>query len=574
VQNDFYGFYDNGIPRLGIPPLQMADGPIGVRTANPNVFEQKTTALPSGLALASTWDTDLASRYGDVMGDEAHRTNHNVQLGPSVDIARTPFGARAFEALGEDPLLSGTLATEEVRGIQDHDVMATIKHFDVNNQENDRDKVNVDVGERALREIYTRPFEDVVQRGKVGAAMCSFNRVNTFYACGNRQLLIEILKQDLGFRGFVMSDYSATPSTLGAANNGLDQEQPGGAQWGSQLVAAVNSGQVAIQTLDDKVRRILRAMIGLGLFDDPPTVDPIPVQEHGDQARTIAAQGTVLLKNAGNALPLNANQLRSVAVIGPDADNGLTAGGGSSLVKPTYTVSPLDAISERAPDAAVSYAPGVDPVGAGALIPGLPPIPSSVLTPAGGGSGEHGLRGEYWTNTTWSGTPQHVQTDPTAQAALGFYNFSGFNANSPKLPATPTEFNKRAPLGSISTASSCFRTPMSRRAMPTSRATPPRCRCSPASRVRCAWTTRPTRASRIHSPRAARSASAGARRREPWCSRSAMPPRSRVARTSRSSSCATTAARAGSISPTSISPTSRRSSCSRWRPPTRARSSS
>jgi beta-glucosidase len=444
VQNDFYGFYNNGLPRLGIPALQMADGPIGVRTANPNVFEQKTTALPSGLALASTWDTDLAARYGDVMGNEAHRTNHNVQLGPSVDIARTPFGARSFEALGEDPLLSGTMATEEIRSIQSNDVMATIKHFNANNQENDRDQVNSDVGERALREIYTRPFEDAVQRGKVGSAMCSFNRVNTFYACGNRQLLIEILKQDLGFRGFVMSDYSATPSTLGAANNGLDQEQPGGAQWGSQLVAAVNNGQVAIQTLDDKVRRILRPMIGLGLFDDPPTIDPIPVQEHGDEARTIAAQGIVMLKNAGNALPLNANRLNSVAVIGPDADNGLTAGGGSSLVKPTYTVSPLDAIRERAPDATVRYAPGTDPVGAGALIPGLPPVPSSVLRPAGAGPDARGLRGEYWTNTTWSGAPQNVQTDPTAQAALGFYNFSGFNANSPKLPSTPTEFNNRA----------------------------------------------------------------------------------------------------------------------------------
>src|SRR4051794_6176469 len=183
--NNFFGFYNNGNARLGIPALQMADGPIGVRIADPNVFEQKATALPSGLALASTWDSDLASSYGDIMGDEAHRTNHNVQLGPSVDIARTPSEARAFEALGEDPLLSGTLATEEIRGIQDHNVMATIKHFNANNQEHDRDKVNADVGERALREIYTRPFEDAVQRGKVAAAMCAFNRVNTFYACEN-----------------------------------------------------------------------------------------------------------------------------------------------------------------------------------------------------------------------------------------------------------------------------------------------------------------------------------------------------------------------------------------------------
>jgi beta-glucosidase len=160
-------------------------------------------------------------------------------------------------------------------------------------------------------------------------------------------------------------------------------------------------------------------------------------------ARDVAAHGTVLLKNLARALPLDASRLKSIAVVGPDADS-YTAGGGSSLVKPTYTISPLDAIRERAPGATVRYAPGTDPVGSGALIPGLPPIPSAVLRPAGAGPDDRGLRGEYWTNTTWTGDPQHVQTDPTAQAALGFYNFSGFNANSPKLPAVPTEFNNRA----------------------------------------------------------------------------------------------------------------------------------
>src|SRR4051794_23370618 len=216
--NTFFGFYNNGNARLGIPALQMADGPIGVRIADPNVFEQKATALPAGLSLASTWDRELARRYGDIMGDEAHGTNHNVQLGPSVDIARTPLGARAFEALGEDPLLSGDLATQEIQAIQAHHVMATIKHFTANNQENDRDKVNAEVPERALREIYTRPMEDAVQRGKVGSAMCSFNRVNGTYACENRHLLTDILKDGIGFRGFVMSDYSATPSTVESAN--------------------------------------------------------------------------------------------------------------------------------------------------------------------------------------------------------------------------------------------------------------------------------------------------------------------------------------------------------------------
>jgi beta-glucosidase len=434
--------YNNPIPRLGIPAFQSADAALGVRIGDPNVNNQKATALPSTLSLASSWDADAAFAWGDLLGDEAHRTNHNGMLAPAIDIARTPFGARTFEGLGEDPMLTGELGTQMVLGIQDHDVAATIKHYNANNQENNRDTVNVTVGERALREIYTRPFEDFVRRGKAASVMCAFNYVNGHQECENRQTLIEILKQDLGFRGWVMSDYGATLSTVASANNGLDQEQPGGVQWGPNLLNAVQSGSVHVATLDDKVRRILRAMIGLGLFETEPTVAPLPVQEHGRLARQFATDGTVLLKNSGNALPLNASRLRSIAVIGADADNGLTRGGGSSLVTPTYTVSPLEAIRNRASGATVRYAQGTDPVGAGAILPGPPPVPSSVLRPTGGGAGERGLRGTYWTNTSFSGTPRLVRTDPTAEIALGFYNF--FDAGSPKLPVTPADLNNRA----------------------------------------------------------------------------------------------------------------------------------
>jgi beta-glucosidase len=439
--NDFYGFYNNGLPRLGIPALQMSDGPIGVRIADPNVFDKKATALPSALSLASTWNTELAWDYGSLMGDEAHRTNHNVQLGPSVDIARISQGARAFEALGEDPLLAGAMAAEEIKGIQSHDVMATIKHFNANNQERERSTVDAVVGERALREIYSRPFEDAVEAG-AGAVMCAFNSVNQNRACNSRQLLTEILKDDLGFKGFVMSDYGATPSTVGPANNGLDQEQPGsgagglgqaGAKWGSNLVDAINNGSVSVVALNDKVRRILRAMIGLGLMETAPTIDPIPIRAHGRFSRQVAAEGSVLLKNDGAILPLSPEDYDKVAVIGPDADVQ-TFGGGSSVVPPTYSVSPLEAIQARLPNADVTYTPGVDPIGAGALLPGLPAVPSSVLRPAGGDADDHGFRAEYWTTPDWSGDADTVVNDPTADIALGIYGFRAFNANSAKLP--------------------------------------------------------------------------------------------------------------------------------------------
>jgi beta-glucosidase len=445
--NNFYGFYNNPIPRLGIPALTMADGPVGVRVANPNT-DQETTQLPSGSSLAATFDRKLARTYGDVLGREAFATGHNVVLGPTLDISRTPLWGRAFEGLGEDPLVSGTLGSQITAGIQAHPVLATLKHPFAYNQETDRFDVDAQVSDRALHEIYLRPFEITQKRAHPGSMMCSFNKLNGTHAC-EHPALTTILKRQLRFRGFVMSDYNATPSTVQAANNGLDQEQPGDqgpgtANFGERLVAAVAAGEVSQARLDDMASRILRPMIGLGLFERPTTPTSWDKDRDIKRARQIAARGMVLLRNHRGALPLRSG-LRSIAVIGPDADNISAQGGGSSEVShPTHSVSPLEGI-RAATTGSVTYRQGVDGISEGDLLTGPAPVPSSVLSPASG-PGE-GLSASYWSNDDFSGDPHLTQVDPNVNVNFGFQNFPGFNAASPKIPTVRGDF---ALLGDLS----------------------------------------------------------------------------------------------------------------------------
>ncbi len=442
--NNFFGFYNNPIERLGIPPQTMADGPIGVRVANPDV-NRETTQLPSGTSLAATFDPRMARRYGRILGQESFDTGHNVLLGPTLDITRTPLWGRAFEGFGEDPLVSGDLGAEVVRGIQSAPVMATLKHPFAYNQETDRFEVSAEVSERALQEIYTRPFAIAQRRSHPGSMMCSFNRVNGISAC-EHPALNTILKQQLRFRGFVMSDYNATPSTVQAANNGLDQEQPGdqgpgSANFGERLLAAVAEGQVSQARLDDMALRILRPMVGLGLLDSRPAVREWAKGRNSAQARTIAARGMVLLKNARRALPLRPG-LRSVAVIGPDADNISAQGGGSSVVSfPTRSISPLQGIREAAgARTRVRYSPGVEGISEGDLLPGPHPVPASILAPAAG-SRDKGLAAQYWSNDDFEGEPRRTVVDPNVNVNFGFQNFGGFNATSPKIPTPVGDFS-------------------------------------------------------------------------------------------------------------------------------------
>ncbi|CAH1222343.1 Xylan 1,4-beta-xylosidase [Paenibacillus sp. JJ-223] len=453
--NNYYGFYNDGVERLGIPALQMADGPAGVRVANPDVQDKKSTALPAPIALAASWDTELAEKYGDLIGQEAHDTTHNVVLGPGLDIARTPWGSRNFESLGEDPLLASGMGAAYVKGIQNNPVIATAKHYILNNQETERFTTNAIASERAIQEVYARPFKAMVEQANLGAAMCSFNQVNGTYACENKDMLTDVLKKQFGFEGFVMSDYGANFSTAKSANAGLDLETPGEpyGKWGDKLLEAVKQGEVSEQTLDDKVRRILLQMFEKGLFDQPVRNQQIDAKADGKKAREFAEESMVLLQNDNNVLPLSGKNIKSIAVIGPDADTSSAAGGGSSLVNPTYTVSPLQGIRNRAGQGVeVNYAAGTDPISAGDAFNGPDAVPSTLLSPVDAAQSErndstdhaeNGLRAEYWTNANMEGNPELVRIDRQVNVNLGFYNYEGFNAQSSKLPVTPTKFNSK-----------------------------------------------------------------------------------------------------------------------------------
>lgn len=431
-----YGFYSGPLERLELPGLQMADGPAGVRINKGDVHEGEATALPAPIALAATWDPSLAHEYGAVVGIECRATDHNVSLGPAVDIARVPVGGRTFESYGEDPLLTGSIGVEMVRGIQAQGVQACAKHYAINNQEDHRSSVDAVIDERTMRELYLPPFEALIDEGEVASMMGSFNRVNGDFACENTTLLSDLLRNTFGFQGWIMSDYGANHSTADAANAGLDQEQPNEGFWGSKLLEAVRNGEVAEQVIDDKVRRILRPLVGMGQLENPVGISEFAVDDHHEVARRIAEAGMVLLRNDG-LLPLG--EVRTVALIGPDVDGVGAQGGGSSMVKPTKGTSPLDGLAAAlGEDVEITVAYGSDPVTPGALLPGPDAIPSSFfLTP----DGERGLRAEFWTNTDFGGAPFLARTDGQVELNMGFHNFPGFNAASPRYDKLPGELN-------------------------------------------------------------------------------------------------------------------------------------
>ncbi|MEU9077590.1 glycoside hydrolase family 3 C-terminal domain-containing protein [Kitasatospora sp. NPDC048538] len=334
--------YVEGVPRLGIPPLLLSDGPAGVRDGLP------ATALPAPVALAAAFDPALATTYGTVLGREARARGYQVLYAPMVNIVRVPQGGRNFETLGEDPFLASRVAAAEVRGIQSQGVAAQVKHYAANNQEDNRQSYSSEVDERTLTEIELPAFRAAVRDGRAWSAMCGYNPVEGVWACENFPLLRDVLKGRWGFDGVVGSDYPATHSSVNAAAAGLDQEF-GGSTWFTDLPAAVADGRLAPAVLDDQVRRVLRLMVRTGALDggQAPAADPAAGAR---DARTAAAAGTVLLRNQGAALPLDASRLHSIAVIGPWADRSYTGGYGSSHVTPYdgYTVTPRQGITARA----------------------------------------------------------------------------------------------------------------------------------------------------------------------------------------------------------------------------------
>ncbi len=357
-----------GVARLGIPSLQETDAILGI--ANPGNVRPAdvATAMPSGLALASTWDPQMAFDSAVVVGDEAWRKGFNVLLGPGLDLARDPRNGRNFEYLGEDPLLAGTLAAASICGIQSRHVIATAKHFALNDQETGRNVLSADIGESAMRQSDLLAFEIAIETGRPGAVMCAYNRINGIYACNDAHLLRDVLKSDWGFKGWVMSDWGAVNNSA-AITNGLDQESA------VELDGSEYFDAVPAPLLTNMNERILRSMLAGGLFAQPPQESPIDYAAHAQVALREAERGIVLLKNAG-ALPI-ATATRRIAVIGGHADAGVISGGGSAQVggnvaSPAGGVvyhpsSPLKAIRDIAQNARVEFADGNDPSSAAAM---------------------------------------------------------------------------------------------------------------------------------------------------------------------------------------------------------------
>jgi beta-glucosidase len=392
-------FYTRPIPRLGIPSLRMSDGPMGVHDYG------LTTAYPAGIALAASWDVDLAERFGAAMGKDARARGVNFILGPGMNIYRAPMNGRNFEYFGEDPFLASRMAVSVIKGMQAQQVIATVKHFAGNNSEFARMTLSSDIDERTLREIYLPAFEASVKEGHAGAVMDAYNLVNGTYMTQNNHLNNEILKKEWGFDGILMSDWGATHDGVAAANGGLDLEMPSPTFMNREaLLPAIKEGKIAEATIDDKVRRILRKAIEFGFFDRPQTDTDVPSysQEGRQVALEEARSSMVLLKNAGNLLPLDENKLKTIAVIGPDAYPAVISGGGSAETKPFNSVSYLEGISNRlGTKAKVLYA--VD-------VPVLDEVfeNSDFVTAPGGDSG---LKGEYFSNEELKGTPALVRTD-------------------------------------------------------------------------------------------------------------------------------------------------------------------
>ncbi|WP_207591513.1 glycoside hydrolase family 3 C-terminal domain-containing protein [Halomontanus rarus] len=399
--------YIPGIERLEIPPVRLVDGPMGVRAGG---FEEglPATAFPASIALAATFDPNLARRQGVAMGREAKARGQDVVLGPGVNLIRVPHCGRNFEYFSEDPTLASALSAGVVEGLQEEDVVATVKHYVANNQETDRVTVSAEVDERTLRELYLPAFRAAVEAG-AGSVMTAYNRINGTYANDHRYLVREVLKDEWGFDGYVVSDWFATKDTVGAANGGLDLEMPGGSVadafsfdapdeaggkdedhpadgppadadfdlesvatggmpgpdqggvFGEPLAEALESGDVSPDRLDDMVARILGQLERIGLLEGvEATIErddrggALDTPEHRDLAERIATRGTVLLKN-DDVLPLSDDD--RVALVGPNVDAATVGGGGSSAVTPFREVSPLEGLRDRAGE--VSVARGV-----------------------------------------------------------------------------------------------------------------------------------------------------------------------------------------------------------------------
>lgn len=391
-----------GFPNLGISPMKMSDGPQGLGTHG------KSTAYPATITLAATWNKDLAYQYGEALGRDCNARGVNILLGPAVNIYRAPFCGRNFEYMGEDPYLAGQTATNYIKGVQDKGVVATVKHFAGNNSDYDRHNISNDIDERTLFEIYLPAFKTAVQEGEVGAVMTSYNLLNGLYTTEHPWLIREVLRSRWGFNGVVMSDWGSLHYTVPGVKAGLDLEMPGGKFNVKDLAYYLKSGNITMEMIDEKVRHILRVLIGFGLKDGKKADNNLPLDdpESAATALKVAQEGIVLLKNEKNILPINPQKTRHIVVVGKNA-HGYVRGGGSGNVTPFHYISAFDGIKE----AAEEYGVKVE------YMDELDFLPELIYTNET--QNEQGLKAEYFPNEDLKGTPVAVQTEKKINYSWG-----------------------------------------------------------------------------------------------------------------------------------------------------------
>ena len=370
--------YVEGVERLGIPPLIISDAAYGVRDSGAN--GRYSTAMPSNVGAASSWDVDSECHYGEVIGRELREQGFDMTLGGGMDLNRDPRNGRTFEYAGEDPLLAGTLTGNMMKCEQAQHVVGDIKHYVMNDQETGRNIVNAIISRRAMQESDLLAFHIAISIANPGAVMCSYNRVNGDYACENAYTLNQVLKKQWGFKGFVLSDWGGTHSTQKASAAGLDQEQPMADFFGPALKAAVNAGQVPLSEIDDHARRVLFAEFVSGVVDYPPQKGTVDVEAGMQVAQHVEEKSIVLLKNSTSVLPIDPAKVHSIAIIGAHADVGMISGGGSAQVDPPggnaimppgqgathwqdhiwFPTSPLKALQAKLPDTKIGFDPGTN----------------------------------------------------------------------------------------------------------------------------------------------------------------------------------------------------------------------
>ncbi len=389
--------YIRAIDRLGIPRVKMSDGPQGLGTHG------NSTAYPCALMLAATWNTDLAYRYGESLGNDCVARGVNILLGPAVNIYRAAMCGRNFEYMGEDPWLASRTAVGYIRGVQDRGVMAVVKHFAANNQDYDRDNVSSDIGERTLHEIYFPTFRAAVEEAGVGSVMTSYNLLNSVWTTENPWLLQEVLRRQWGFRGIVMSDWGSTHNALPSARSGLDLEMPAGEKMSPEFLRRMlEAGEITWADIDRRVFHILRTCIAFGFFDPKPISDrPLDDPTSRATALEVAREGAVLLKNDG-VLPIDRRRVKRIAVIGTNARK-IVCGGGSGRVTPFSATTLWDGLEAQATKRKIR----IDYVDLRDFMPDV------VFT--GAGSQQPGLRGEYFLGTELQGEPVAVRNDRCLQ---------------------------------------------------------------------------------------------------------------------------------------------------------------